>query len=69
MAKAKINGPTKEPFDPTYQSECRFALEPSFFRLIDEAVKSGWPKQQVAYALMVMAARELSEKSKGELAQ
>ena len=60
MPQAKINSPKNDATDYAYQAECRMALAPSFSKLIEEAVKSGWPRQQVAYGLMVMAARELS---------
>jgi len=66
MAKAKINAPTKDPFDPGYHLECEFALDPSFSKLIEEAVASGWPPRQVAYALMLMAARKLSDRSESD---
>ena len=65
MAKAKINRPTKEPSDPAYHVECEFALEPSFSKLVDEAVTSGWSARQVAYTLMVMAARTLTAHAEG----
>ena len=66
MAKAEINGPTKNASDYGYQTECRIALEASFSKLIEEAVKSGWPKQQVTYSLMIMAAQELSTMKRQE---
>jgi hypothetical protein len=60
MAKNKIKGPTRNPSDHEYQTECQMALEPSLSYLVDAAVKSGWPKRQATYALMVMAAKELT---------
>jgi hypothetical protein len=64
MAKAKIMGPTKDPSDHGYQSECQFVLEPFLSKLLDEAVAAGWPKREVAYALMVLGARELNTQEK-----
>jgi hypothetical protein len=59
MGKPRINAPARPLSDPGYCNECQFALEPSFTRLHEEAVKAGWEDRQVVYALMLLAARSL----------
>lgn len=57
MAKrVRINAPTKSLTDADYAAECRFAIEPSFSRIIELAVAAGWDRQHVAFATMYLAA-------------
>jgi hypothetical protein len=65
MAKAAINPPTCLITDPTYLTECRFALEPSFTGLVRLAEKAGWDRQQVTYSLMMLAAEALQASGTG----
>lgn len=66
MAKAAINPPVRQVTDPQYQPDCRFALEPSFLGLAKNAIRVGWEPKEVAYALMMLAAAELQERSKDD---
>lgn len=57
MAKrVRINAPTKSLADADYAAECRFAIEPSFTKMIELAAAAGWDRQQVAFATMYLAA-------------
>ncbi|WP_426129337.1 hypothetical protein [Pararhizobium sp. PWRC1-1] len=44
-----INGPNENPKD--HDLECQEALEPSFLALINEAIDTGWPREQVIKSL------------------
>jgi hypothetical protein len=65
MRSARINAPTIQTVDPRYIDLCKFALDPSFARLVDMAVEAGWSRQRVLYSLMFMAA----EKAQGDIAE
>ena len=54
--RVRINAPTRSVVDADYAAECRFAIEPSFIKLIELAVAVGWDRQQVAFAAMYLAA-------------
>lgn len=60
--RVRINVPTKSPDDINYAAECRFAIEPSFTKMIELAVAAGWDREQVAFATMYLAA----ETAKGQ---
>ena len=52
-----IAGPTSPAGRPSYDNECREALQPHLHAIIDRAVKAGWDRTTAAYTLMFLAAR------------
>ncbi|UXT97968.1 hypothetical protein [Agrobacterium tumefaciens] len=60
----RINGPSGTSGKGLkYQEECQFALEPSVTRLIELAIEAGWSRDQVAYALLSLAAPHLLDRA------
>ncbi len=54
----RINGPTSRPDDMDYLEQCRFALEPSLFKLLSVAELAGWDRTHVALVVLDLCAEE-----------
>lgn len=59
-----IAGPTSPLGRAQYDHECREALRPHLYAIIEQAVKAGWDRTTAAFALMYLAARAPKEHSK-----
>jgi hypothetical protein len=69
---AGVPSPRSKPADLGYEAECRDTLRPGFAVLLDMAEAAGWDRKRAAYAIMILAAHELtggSTRANGELRQ
>jgi hypothetical protein len=57
----KIEPPSHPVTDFSYETDLQEALEPALSVLIDAVESAGWDRRKAAYAVMVLAARHLSE--------
>jgi|AraplaDrversion2_2_1032049.scaffolds.fasta_scaffold00208_77 hypothetical protein len=66
--RAMINAPSRRGSASSYQQECQFAIEPSMLGLLQKAETAGWSRQQVACAMIVLAACFLNGQSSSPFA-
>jgi hypothetical protein len=57
----RISPPTRAATDLMYEAELKATLDPAVAELLDTAETAGWDRRKAAYAVMVLAARNLSE--------
>ena len=60
-----IPSPEREVTDLAYDGDCKTALEPQLSELLEAAVAAGWDRRKAAYALMFLAARQVTGADNG----
>ena len=55
-----IPAPQRAVTDLAYDGDCKAALEPRLSGLLEAAVEAGWDRRKAAYALMFLAARNVT---------
>jgi hypothetical protein len=61
MNVAGIARPQHAVTDIRYDADCKAALGPMLLGLLDTAESAGWDRRRVAYALMILAARHVTD--------
>lgn len=56
-----IPPPSRAAIDLNYEADLKTALDPILSELLDRAEHAGWDRRKVAYTVMFLAARNLSD--------